>query len=119
MAQWSKDPNSPGFQPLLVGLGFYATKMYATNDPAERALKTLKDNITRFHNEENLQGYLVTIVEEKKLAKARVSLTDSIRWQTPYTIHLTGYTTHHTPYTRYQKPPATGCSAKVAPPKFF
>ena len=27
------------------------------SDPAERALNTLNDNITRFHNEENLQHY--------------------------------------------------------------
>ena len=73
MAQWSKDPNSPGFQPLLVALSVYANKLEATNDPAERALKTLKDNITRFHNEENLQHSLVTVVEERKLDKGNKS----------------------------------------------
>ena len=45
----------------------------ATNDPAETALKTLKVNITKFHNEENLQHSLVTVVEERELAKANKS----------------------------------------------
>ena len=93
MAQWSKDPNSPGFQPLLVGIGFYATKLYTTNDPANRA-KTIKQNISRFHNEENLQHYLVTVVEERKLVKARETFTDSTRYQTPDQM---AYTIHHTP----------------------
>ena len=70
MAQWRKDPNSLSFQHLLVALGFYATKLEANNDPAERALETLKDIITRFHNKENLQHSLATVVEERKPAKA-------------------------------------------------
>ena len=48
----------------------------ATNDPAETALKTLKVNITRFHNEENLQHSLVTVVEERELATLHGSFVE-------------------------------------------
>ena len=44
-----------------------ALLIVATNDPAERALKTLKNHITRFNNEKNLQH---SGVEERKLTQA-------------------------------------------------
>ena len=70
VAQWSQDQNSATFQPVLAALKYYANNLESTNDPAERALKTMKDAITKYNLEENFQHGLVTIVEERKLAKA-------------------------------------------------
>ena len=67
---WTRDGNSPAFQPILSALYFYATQLEATNDPAERALKLVKDTVGKYHTEENIQHGLVTVVEERKLAKA-------------------------------------------------
>ena len=67
---WSIDRNSPNFQPHLYSLHFYATQLEATNDPAERALKLVKDTVGKYNTEENFQHGLVTVVEERKLAKA-------------------------------------------------
>ena len=67
---WSIDRNSPNFQPHLYSLHFYATQLEATNDPAERALKLVKDTVGKCTTEENFQRCLVTVVEERKLAKA-------------------------------------------------
>ena len=66
---WTRNRNSPGFQPILSALYFYATQLEATNDPAERALKLVKDTVGKYHTEENFQHGLVTVVEERKLAK--------------------------------------------------
>ena len=67
---WSIDRNSPDFQPTLFALHFYSTQLEATNDPAERALKLVKDTVGKYTTEENFQHGLVTVVEERKLAKA-------------------------------------------------
>ena len=67
---WTRDGNSPAFQPILSALYFYATQLEATNDPAERALKLVKGTVGKYHTEENFQHGLVTVVEERKLAKA-------------------------------------------------
>ena len=70
VAEWSEDPDSPNFQRILIALKYLATNIDATNDPAERALKTMKDTIKQYHIEENLQHGLVTVIESRKLAKA-------------------------------------------------
>ena len=66
----SQDPNSATFQPVLAALKYYANNLDVTNDAAERNLKTMKDAISRYNIEENFQHGLVTVVEERKLAKA-------------------------------------------------
>ena len=70
VAQWSQDANSPTFQPVLAALSFYSNNIDATNDAAERSLKTMKDTIGLYNIEENFQHGLVTVIEERKLAKA-------------------------------------------------
>ena len=70
VVQWSQDPTAANFQPVLAALKYYANNLDATNDAAERSLKTMKDSIGLYNIEENFQHGLVTVIEERKLAKA-------------------------------------------------
>jgi hypothetical protein len=47
--------------------------MHVKNDAGERGVKTVKDGVPHYRREEQLQRSLVTVVEERKRAKANKS----------------------------------------------